>query len=161
MRMGSFIRAVLAFVLPALLWLAPPAGAADAAKTGPVILISLDGFRADYLARDKAPTLQRLAAEGVHADAMRPSFPSLTFPNHYTLVTGLVPDHHGIVNNTMEDPTIPGVVFSLGNRAVASDERWWDDATPLWVSAERQGVHAATMFWPGLRILTVTFSSLE
>jgi predicted AlkP superfamily pyrophosphatase or phosphodiesterase len=73
----------------------------------------------------------------------------VTFPNHYTLVTGLTPDHHGIVNNTMTDPLIPDVLFTLGNRAALADRRWWDDATPIWVSAEQQGLKSATMFWPG------------
>jgi predicted AlkP superfamily pyrophosphatase or phosphodiesterase len=123
------------------------AGAALAAP--PLILVSLDGFRADYLQRGLSPTLSALAADGVRSTGMRPSFPSLTFPNHYTLVTGLRPDRHGVVNNTMEDPTIPGATFSLANRAVTSDERWWDDATPIWITAERQGVLAGTMFWPG------------
>ena len=118
----------------------------------PVILISIDGFRPDYLDRGVTPTLSKLAAEGVRAQGMRPSFPSLTFPNHYTLVTGLRPDRHGIVNNAMTDPDHPGVVFTLGDRAVNTQSYWWNDAAPLWVSAERQGVRAATMFWPGSEV---------
>ncbi|MEZ5937750.1 MAG: ectonucleotide pyrophosphatase/phosphodiesterase [Hyphomonadaceae bacterium] len=112
------------------------------------ILVSIDGMKPAYIDPENTPTLARLSAQGVHAD-MRPSFPSVTFPNHYTLVTGLRPDHHGIVNNRMEDPRKPGVVFTIGDRNVASDEFWWDEGTPLWVTAERQNVHAATMFWPG------------
>jgi predicted AlkP superfamily pyrophosphatase or phosphodiesterase len=115
----------------------------------PVILISVDGLRADYLDRGITPNIAALAAGGVKATAMRPSFPSLTFPNHYTLVTGKRPDHHGIVNNTMEDPAIPGVTFTLSNRAAVEDRRWWDEAEPVWVSAEKAGVKTATMFWPG------------
>ncbi len=80
---------------------------------------------------------------------MRPAFPALTFPSHYSMVTGLHPDRHGIVNNTMTDATIPGVTFSPGNRLAVQDRRWWDAATPLWVSAERQGIRSATMNWPG------------
>ena len=80
---------------------------------------------------------------------MRPSFPSLTFPNHYTLVTGLTPGRHGIINNTMQDPTIPNVTFTLSNRDALTDRRWWEDAEPLWVTAENQGVRTATLFWPG------------
>lgn len=113
------------------------------------ILISIDGFRSDYLNRGASPTLSRLAHEGVRAAAMHPSFPSLTFPNHYTIVTGLRPDHHGVVNNQMEDPNHPGIVFTLRDRAVNTQSYWWDDAIPLWVSAEQQGVRSATMFWPG------------
>ncbi|MEI8326005.1 MAG: ectonucleotide pyrophosphatase/phosphodiesterase [Betaproteobacteria bacterium] len=116
----------------------------------PLILVSIDGFRSDYLQRGVTPVLSRLAKDGVTATrGMRPSFPSITFPNHYTLVTGLTPDRHGIVNNTMTDASIPDVLFSLGNRAALADRRWWDGATPIWVSAEQQGLRSATMFWPG------------
>ena len=112
------------------------------------ILISIDGFRADYLNATDAPTLSRLAAEGVLApQGMRPSFPSLTFPNHYTLVTGKRPDHHGIVSNTMEVPELGS--FSLGKQAAVTDRRWWDQAEPIWVTAENSGIRTATMFWPG------------
>ncbi len=114
---------------------------------GPLILVSIDGFRADYLQRGRTPVLARLAAEGVTA-SMHPSFPSVTFPNHYTLVTGLRPDHHGITDNVMEDPAIPPGRFALGTAAV-TDRRWWDDAEPLWITADRQGVRTATLFWPG------------
>ncbi|MBK6705430.1 MAG: 50S ribosomal protein L17 [Caulobacteraceae bacterium] len=93
-------------------------------------------------------TLSQLAADGVRA-SMRPSFPSVTFPNHYTLVTGLHPGRHGLVNNRMEDSQRPGVAFTLQDRSVASDEIWWADGTPIWVTAERQGVRTGTMFWPG------------
>lgn len=120
----------------------------QAGAPAPVILVSIDGFRPDYLDRGQTPTLSRLAAEGVRA-SMRPSFPSVTFPNHYTLVTGLRPDRHGMINNRMEDSARPGVVFTISNVAVASDPIWWEDAIPIWVSAERQGVHVGTMFWPG------------
>ena len=112
------------------------------------ILISLDGFRPDYLDRGITPALSQLAADGVRA-SMRPSFPSVTFPNHYTLVTGLHPGRHGLVNNRMEDSQRPGVAFTLQDRSVASDEIWWADGTPIWVTAERQGVRTGTMFWPG------------
>ncbi|MDO8801181.1 alkaline phosphatase family protein [Phenylobacterium sp.] len=80
---------------------------------------------------------------------MRPSFPSKTYTNHYTLVTGLRPDRHGLVDNVMVDPLIPGVTFRLSDRTTVKDPRWWNDATPLWVTAERQGVIAASVFWPG------------
>jgi predicted AlkP superfamily pyrophosphatase or phosphodiesterase len=120
-----------------------------AGQRAPVILISVDGLRPDYLDRGVTPNINALAASGVRAKAMRPSFPSLTFPNHYTLVTGMRPDTHGVVNNTMEDPRIPEAKFSLGNRAAVVDRRWWDSAEPVWVTAENAGVRTATMFWPG------------
>lgn len=114
----------------------------------PTILISIDGFRADYLALGVTPELSRLAALGTQG-AIRPSFPSKTFPNHYTLVTGLRPDHHGIVDNNMRDPQIPGVTFRLSDRNAVTDRRWWDDGEPIWVTAQRAGRSSAIMFWPG------------
>ena len=132
---------------------APPSPVADASlSTDPfklVILISIDGFRPDYLDRGVTPTLATIAASGVRAEAMRPSFPSTTFANHYTLVTGLRPDEHGIVGNTMEDAALPGRRFTLDDYAAVSDRRWWDAAEPIWVTAEKQGLRTATMFWPG------------
>lgn len=122
---------------------APPAGMHDQ----PLLLISIDAYRADYLQRHLTPTLAALAHDGVRAQAMQPSFPSLTFPNHYTLVTGLRPDHHGIINNTMYDPVLGK--FSLGNRQAVSDGRWWAQGTPLWETADAHGLRTATMFWPG------------
>jgi len=112
-----------------------------------VILISIDGWRWDYLARLSPPTISRLAASGVRAERLVPVFPSKTFPNHYSIVTGLYPARHGIVSNTMVDPALPGR-FSLSNREVQQDTRWWG-GEPLWVTVERQGQIAATMFWPG------------
>jgi predicted AlkP superfamily pyrophosphatase or phosphodiesterase len=113
----------------------------------PLILISFDGYRADYIDRGLSPTLAGLAKDGVHAQAMRSAFPTLTFPNHYTIVTGLYPDHHGIVNNRMVDP-VSGKRFVYNDRSTTSDPSWWG-GEPLWVSVERQGMHASTMFWPG------------
>jgi len=124
-----------------------PAFAAEPALT---ILISIDGFRADYLDRGVTPELSALAARGARAgEGMKPSFPSLTFPNHYTLVTGLRPDHHGIVDNVMVDPARPGQTFKMGAKGIAWDRFWWDQGTPIWVTAEQAGVRTATMFWPG------------
>ncbi|MEO8012010.1 MAG: ectonucleotide pyrophosphatase/phosphodiesterase [Dokdonella sp.] len=122
---------------------------ARVAKRRPLILISIDGFRADYLERALTPTLSALAAQGARAEWMRPSFPSLTFPNHYTLITGLRPDRHGIVSNTMEDRRIPSQRFAAANRDAIENARWWEGAVPLWTTAQRHGLRAATMFWPG------------
>ncbi|WP_303749451.1 alkaline phosphatase family protein [Stenotrophomonas pigmentata] len=115
----------------------------------PVILISIDGFRNDYLDRGLTPNLSTMVAGGARAEFMRPSYPSITFPNHYTLVTGLRPDHHGVIANFMTDPTIPGVRFSMFDPATVRDERWWDDGKPLWTSVREQGGRAAAMFWVG------------
>lgn len=116
-----------------------------------VILISIDGWRHDYLERFKPPTLTRLAAAGVRAKGLIPQFPSKTFPNHYTLVTGLRLANHGIVSNNMVAPDLPGR-FSMSNRAVTMDPRWWG-GEPIWNTLERQGGIAAAMFWPGSETL--------
>ena len=115
----------------------------------PVILISIDGFRNDYLERGLTPTLSTMVAAGARAEYMRPSYPSITFPNHYTLITGLRPDHHGVIANFMTDPAIPDVRFSMFDPATVRDERWWDDGKPLWTSVREQGGRAAAMFWVG------------
>jgi len=114
-----------------------------------VLLISIDGFRNDYLDRGLTPTLAAMAAGGARAEYMRPSYPSITFPNHYTLITGLRPDHHGVIANFMTDPDIPGVRFSMFDPATVGDERWWDGGKPLWTSVREQGGRAAAMFWVG------------
>jgi predicted AlkP superfamily pyrophosphatase or phosphodiesterase len=112
-----------------------------------VILVSFDGFRWDYLDRYEAPNLARLAAQGVRSEGLIPQFPSKTFPNHYTIVTGLRLANHGIVSNNMRASDIPGE-FGLSNREVLADPRWWK-GEPIWNTAERQGRVAAAMFWPG------------
>jgi len=123
------------------------AGCKDEAKQR-VLLISLDGFRWDYRDRFDTPTLDSMAAMGVSAGKLQPGFPSKTFPNHFTLVTGLVPDHHGIVSNTMRDPRIPGVQFSMSNREAVVDPRWWE-AEPIWTLLEKRGRRTAPLLWPG------------
>ncbi|RED15246.1 putative AlkP superfamily pyrophosphatase or phosphodiesterase [Parasphingopyxis lamellibrachiae] len=115
------------------------------------ILISIDGFRPDYLDRGITPRLSALRETGIFA-SMRPSFPTKTFPNHYTIVTGLRPDHHGITGNSMIDPARPGQMFSLGNPAQSLDPFWWDQAEPIWVTAENAGIRTGTMFWPGSEV---------
>jgi len=113
-----------------------------------LILVSIDGFRWDYLQHYAAPVLQGLATGGVHATRLTPSFPSKTFPNHYTLVTGLYPAHHGIVGNWFYDPA-SGETFGMSKPASNSDERWWTGGEPVWITAEKQGVRSACFFWPG------------
>ncbi|MDB5465422.1 MAG: type phosphodiesterase/nucleotide pyrophosphatase family protein [Phenylobacterium sp.] len=135
--------------LGAALALAACATASSPPPAAPLtILISIDGFRSDYLDRGVTPTLSSLAAHGVRG-TMRPSFPSKTFPNHYALITGLRPDRSGIVDNTIYDPAIPGVKFSMSDKSTTGDARWWNEATPIWVTAERAGLRTAVMFWPG------------
>ena len=125
-----------------------PATASPVETKAPVtILVSIDGFRSDYLDRGVTPNLSALAANGVRA-SMIPSFPSKTFPNHWALVTGEYPDHNGITANKMEDPRRPGEVFTMAT----DDPFWWDEAEPVWVAAEKAGIRTATMFWPGANV---------
>jgi len=154
-----FLRVRRALGVLALLALA--AGCRHAANTAAVttdtiagntqpptlIVLSFDGWRWDYDRKAPTPNLHRLMARGVRAERLIPSFPSKTFPNHYTIVTGLYPGHHGIVANTMYDPTT-GLRFSLANREAVGDAQWWG-GEPLWVTLHRHGLRAATLFWPG------------
>lgn len=111
------------------------------------ILISLDGFRADFLTRNLTPALNAFIASGVSPQYMLPSFPSVTFPNHFTLVTGLYPESHGIVGNSFWDPALDEEFFYT-NVGVSMQPKWWT-AEPLWVTAEDQGVRSAIHMWPG------------
>ena len=148
--MKKLILALIAIILP----LSAPvlAQSQPTPESQPVtILISIDGFRPDYLDRGITPTMSALAADGTRA-RMRASFPTKTFPNHYTIVTGKRPDHHGIVGNGRIDPRRPAVRFSLGDARQSLDPFWWNEAEPIWVTAEAQGIRTATMFGPGSEV---------
>ena len=154
--MSRFVAASLA--VAAAFAVASCAGAPQPALTSPiveqaaqttrpdlVILVSIDGFSPDYLGKGQTPVLDGLVAGGAFGP-MRPSFPSVTFPNHYTLVTGLHPDHHGVVGNRFTDT-------QLGAFTMASKESgFWDQGEPIWVTAEKAGVRTGTMFWPGSEV---------
>lgn len=112
------------------------------------ILISLDGFRADFLERNVTPTLNSFIAEGISPKYMLPSFPSVTFPNHYTLVTGLYPESHGVVGNTFWDTDLKEEFFYT-DPARSMQPKWWLEAEPLWVTASKQDVRSAIHMWPG------------
>ena len=142
---AALCAALQACVTPPLSGPRPPVAAE--VRSPVTILISIDAFRPDYLRRGDTPNLDALAASGVTA-TMRPSFPTLTFPNHNTLVTGMRPDHHGIVANTFYDPAKPDVKFYNKDQSSA-DPFWWAEAEPLWITAEKAGIRSATMFWPG------------
>jgi len=111
-----------------------------------VILVSLDGWRWDYADKYPAPNVRRLMTRGISA-ALIPSFPSKTFPNHYTIVTGLYPGHHGVVANAVKDPAT-GRRLTMSNSKEVQDAMWWG-GEPLWVTVQRAGQIAAAMFWPG------------
>jgi predicted AlkP superfamily pyrophosphatase or phosphodiesterase len=119
-----------------------------AQKAHYVVLVSLDGFRWDYAKRDHAENLLALGKKGVWApEGMTPSYPSLTFPNHFTIVTGLYPEHHGLVANSFYDES-KHARYAISDPNVVRDGSWYS-GTPLWSLAESQGMHAACLYWPG------------
>jgi len=115
-------------------------------KDAYVVLVSMDGFRWDYGKQFNLSNLKQISKEGVHAKSMKPSYPTKTFPNHYTIVTGLYPDHHGIINNVFYDASL-NESFSLSSNA-KNDSRFYG-GNPIWNLAEQQGVKTASFFWPG------------
>src|SRR5271154_3061956 len=113
-----------------------------------VVLVSLDGFRWDYAKRDNATHLLALARRGVSApEGMLPSYPSITFPNHFTIVTGLYPEHTGLVANKFIDPE-RGARYNLTDPASVTDGPW-SGGIPLWSLAESQGMRTASLLWVG------------
>ena len=112
-----------------------------------VILISADGFRSDFAELYDATFLKSISNNGVRAKFMTPSFPSLTFPNHYSIVTGMYPSHHGLVNNTYFDKA-SGLEYRMGNTKMVGDGKWYG-GTPLWVLAEQQKMLSASFYWVG------------
>uniref|UniRef100_A0A4W5JUK2 Ectonucleotide pyrophosphatase/phosphodiesterase 2 n=1 Tax=Hucho hucho TaxID=62062 RepID=A0A4W5JUK2_9TELE len=113
----------------------------------PLLMVSVDGFRASYMKRGSTviPNIEKLRACGTHAPYMRPMYPTKTFPNLYTLATGLYPESHGIVGNSMHDPVFDAN-FNLRGREKLN-HRWWG-GQPIWITAVKQGVKAGTFFWP-------------
>ncbi len=136
------------FVLPLLLILPgceDDAGLKNLAPT--VLLISMDGFRWDYMERTNTPNLDYLVEHGVKAEALIPVFLTKTFPNHLTIVTGLYPENHGIVSNNMYDPEFDDWYYIGQGSEPVQDGRWYD-GEPIWVTAAKQNQIAMTMFWP-------------
>jgi predicted AlkP superfamily pyrophosphatase or phosphodiesterase len=140
--MSPRVLSILAFTLA-------PVGACDRTTPPPttVVLISVDGMRHDYPDLTPLPNIGRLVDGGARAPLV-PVFPTKTFPNHYTIVTGLYADQHGIVANTMYDPDLDAW-FRLSDRQAVADGRWWG-GEPIWVTAERLGIRTAPLFWPGV-----------
>jgi predicted AlkP superfamily pyrophosphatase or phosphodiesterase len=118
---------------------------ADQQKKPYVILISADGFRYDFAKKYNAQNLLRLSRVGVSASSMIPSYPSVTFPNHYAIVSGLYPSHSGLVNNTFYDPA-RNDTYAMGNKTKVVDGSWYG-GSPLWVLAEQQKMLSASFYW--------------
>ncbi|MBX2931409.1 MAG: alkaline phosphatase family protein [Chitinophagaceae bacterium] len=112
-----------------------------------IILISADGFRYDLAEKYNATFLKKMSNEGIKATSMKPSFPSLTFPNHYSIVTGLYPAHHGIVDNTFYSKERQQV-YRIGNRKAVSDASWYG-GVPIWALAENNQLMSASFYWVG------------
>ncbi len=115
-----------------------------------VIMISADGFRYDYVEKYNTVNLRKLAQTGVAAEALIPSFPSITFPNHWSLITGLYPAHHGVIDNHFYDNKRQSF-YSMSDAKAAEDGTWYG-GTPLWAVAEKQGLLTASMMWVGSAI---------
>jgi predicted AlkP superfamily pyrophosphatase or phosphodiesterase len=112
-----------------------------------VVLISFDGFRSDYVERLDLPNFKAFIKSGSSSEALIPSFPSKTFPNHYTIVTGLYPGHHGLVDNYFFDP-LRQETYSMRDPKMVTDPSYYG-GTPLWKLARQQGVKSASYFWVG------------
>ena len=112
-----------------------------------VVLVSFDGFRHDYLERYNTPNFDRVAADGVTADALIPVYPSLTFPAHYSIATGLYPEHHGLIGNKFYDPA-RAALYDYRDNATVQDGTWYG-GEPIWVTAETQGMVAGAMLFVG------------
>lgn len=112
-----------------------------------VVLVSLDAFRWDYNKIYNTPNLNKLAHDGVKADRMFSSFPTVTFPNHYSIATGLYPDHHGLIDNSFSAPDL-GLFYRMGDRTAVENPAFYG-GEPIWVTAEKQGVRSASFFWVG------------
>jgi len=167
-RLHPFLNALFLAALTVAVCLAAPASqaqtpqivhtdhgpnSAQAQKQHYVVLVSLDGFRWDYARKYGATHLLALGKQGVTApQGMIPSYPSLTFPNHYAIVTGLYPEHNGLVANSFFDQARQEVGkparYGISNSAAVTDGSWYS-GTPLWSLAESQGMRTACLFWPG------------
>lgn len=130
-------------MLLVILWMS---GMVSAMAKKTTIVISCDGFRWDYAEMYDTPFLDLMSRQGVKGELV-PSFPSKTFPNHYTLATGLRPEHHGIIANSFLDRDT-GERFSLSNPKTKCDARFYH-GEPLWLTAQRQGLYTAVFYWPG------------
>lgn len=149
MRIFAFLLTALLILLLVACDKAPGTAGSETADKhqNSLVIISIDGLRHDYLELHSAPMLAELAAGGVRVKQLQPVFPSKTFPNHYSLVTGLHPQKHGIVDNSMYDPEHQRQ-FAMSMAQEVADGFWWQ-GEPIWITAELQGVTAATYFFPG------------
>lgn len=144
----SFFFVMIAVVTTGIVYFVSTAKKPPPLERPTVIMVSLDGFRWDYLDLypDKATNLNRLRSEGTYSK-IHPMFTTKTFPNHYSIVTGLYPESHGIISNTFFDPVF-NATFTISDSSATSDARWWG-GEPVWVTAQKNGLKSGVFFWPG------------
>ncbi len=123
--------------------------------TNYVVLVSMDAWRWDFSEIYNTPNINRFAQSGVRAGRLVPSFPTNTFPNHYTIATGLYPDHHGLINNTFTAPDL-GLMYRIGDRKAVENPGFYG-GEPVWVTAEKQGITSASFFWVGSEAIHPTY----
>jgi predicted AlkP superfamily pyrophosphatase or phosphodiesterase len=148
-KMSTLLRSISLQLVVFILFASTVFSQSDYETT--VILVSIDGMRADYLEKYKPPELTRMAADGVRARWMQPAYPTKTFPNHYTVATGLYPGNHWLIDNNMWDAET-GKTFGLSDRSAVEDPMWWG-GEPIWITAQRQGRIAGAFFFPGTETL--------
>lgn len=139
------------FLIPVLFLLFVSCNSGKSDRIAPseqyVVMLSMDGFRWDYASKVETPNLDYIAGKGVHAEYVKPAFPTKTFPNHYSMATGLYPDNHGIVHNNFTCPDLE-LTFRLGDRESVENGDFYG-GEPVWVTAEKQGITTASFFWVG------------
>lgn len=145
------IARTLLRILPVFLIIVVRAGCGYAQSSQPsVLLVSFDGFRHDYIDKYDLKNFKAFRSGGASADGLIPCFPSLTFPNHYAIVTGLRPGHHGLVDNSFYDSAL-NISYTIGNRQAVIDPRFYG-GTPLWSLAKSAGMKTASYFWIGSEV---------
>jgi len=145
--MKEINHGLLLFIVIAFTSFTCSISSAQKAKGQTTVILSLDSFRWDYPDKASTPNLDKIAKEGVKAISLIPSFPSKTFPNHYTIATGLVPDHHGLVNNAFYDVQ-SGKSYAINNKETRFDPAFYG-GEPIWITAQNQGVKTASFYWVG------------
>ncbi|XP_048842180.1 ectonucleotide pyrophosphatase/phosphodiesterase family member 5 [Brienomyrus brachyistius] len=136
-ELGALVGAVALLLLPGC----------SPEELSKLLLVSFDGFRWDYLHRVPTPNFDALIKDGVQVERVENVFVTKTFPNHYTMITGLYAESHGIVANEMFDPNL-NLTFSMDKMEIY-DSRWWDEAVPLWVTNQIAGHRSGAVMWPG------------
>ncbi|MDR2679241.1 MAG: ectonucleotide pyrophosphatase/phosphodiesterase [Tannerella sp.] len=142
--MKKFFAAIVSLVMMVLLYYCSPNGKTEQPY---LVVLSMDGFRWDYCDIYNTPNLNKIRATGVKAEYIQSSYPTVTFPNHYSMATGLYPDSHGLVNNIFYDSVLRDT-FSLSDRDAVSNPAYWG-GEPVWITAETQNLNSAIFFWVG------------